>query len=204
MEVCQRMSEPAERGLTGLPPTFTYTEARRLGVSDRRLYALRDAGLLELIGRGLYQRADLPAEADPDLLEIAVRAPRGTLCLTTALARHQLTDVIPASIDIAIPRGHRRPHLRAPVTWHAFALATFDIGRDELALSETTSIGIYNPQRCVIDAFRLRHTEGTEIAHEALRRWLRRNNTQPAQLLATARSFPKAEPALRAAMEILL
>jgi hypothetical protein len=90
------------------------------------------------------------------------------------------------------------------VTWHSFAVATFDLGRDELNLREETTIGIYSPERCIIDAFRLRHLEGPETAIEALRRWLRRRGSQPATLLKMARAFPKAEPALRAALEILL
>ena len=202
------MSRMAERSaaatLDGLPATFSYSQARRHGLSDRRLYSLRDAGLIEQLGRGLFQRADATGDADRDLIEIAHRAPRATLCLTTALARHGLTDAIPARIDAALPRGHRHPATAAPVSWHAFAADTFDIGRDQLALTSQTSIGLYNPQRCIIDAFRLRHLEGPEPAIEALRRWLRRRGSQPAELLAMARAFPKAEPALRSALEILL
>ena len=190
--------------LAGLPATFSYTEARAGGLSDRRLYALRDAGLIEQLGRGLFQRADAVGHADPDLLEIAHRAPRATLCLTTALARHGLTDAIPASIDVALPRGHRHPRTQAPVTWHTFAPDTFAIGRGDLTLTASMAIGLYDQERCIIDAFRLRHLGGTETAVEALRRWLRRPGTQPTTLLAMARAFPKAEPALRSTLEILL
>jgi hypothetical protein len=35
-----------------------------------------------------------------------------------------------------------------------------------------TAIGIYGPERRIIDAFRLRHREGTDLASGALRRWL--------------------------------
>lgn len=187
-----------------LPVTFTYAQARRTGLSDRRLYRLRDAGLIEQIGRGLYQRADDKPTADPDLTEIAHRAPHATLCLITALARHDLTDIIPARIDVALPRGHRHPQVQALVTWHSFAVDTFDLGRDELTLDGDLRIGLYQPERCIVDAFRLRHQEGSDIAVEALRRWLRQPQTQPSALLAMARSFPKAEPALRAALQVLL
>jgi len=187
-----------------LPATFSYTEARAGGLSERRLYALRDAGVIEQLGRGLYQRADTSGAADSDLIEIAHRAPQATLCLTTALARHGLTDAIPSSIDVALPRGARHPHTQAPVTWHTFATDTFTIGRDELTLTAASAIGLYSPERCIIDAFRLRHLEGPEVAVEALRRWLRRRGAHPAMLLKMARAFPKAEPALRSTLEILL
>jgi len=203
-EVRAPMTVDREQALVGFPATFSYSEARRRGLGDRRLYALRDSGVLEQLGRGLYRRTDLAFAVDPDLLEIAHRSSRATLCLTTALARHGLTDTIPASIDVALPRGDRHPRTRAPVSWHAFTAATFDVGRADFDLGDGARIGLYGPERCVIDAFRLRHQEGADVAHEALRRWLRRRGAQPARLLMMARAFPKAEPALRGALEVLL
>jgi len=66
------------------------------------------------------------------------------------------------------------------------------------------SIGIYNAEQSSIDAFRLRHREGPELAYEALRRWLRRRDSSPAEIMRMARHLPKAEPALRRALEVLL
>lgn len=194
----------SERALAGLGETFTYTDARRHGLSDRKLYALRDQGSIEAIGRGLYRLADADLPADIDLLEVSWRAPRATLCLATALARHGLTDLIPASIDIALPRGTRQPSTQAPVTWHLFHRDTFQIGRDKLPLDARTSIGLYNPERSIIDAFRLRHREGSDLAYTALRRWLDLPGAAPRTLLAMARHFPQAAPSLRHALEILL
>lgn len=194
----------AQRPRLPLPPTFTFTEARRYGVSERQLYRMRDAGLIQVIGRGLYRRTDVGAEADIDLIEIARRASRATLCLVSALARHGLTDEIPARIDIAVPRGQHRPVITAPVRWHSFDLTTFDVGRTDLRLDDQTSMGIYNPERSIIDAVRLRYREGPKLGYEALRRWLRRRGSSPSELLVMARNFPHAERGLRAALEILL
>ena len=187
--------------LDELPAAFTHADARRLGVSDRRLYAWRDDGSLEQIARGVYWR---PGEGgDPDLVEIALRVPRATLCLGTALVRHGLSDEIPAAIDVAIPRTRRPPRLAAPVTWHRFAKDTFDHGREEIQVLAGCRLGLYDPVRTLVDAFRLRHLEGHEQAHEALRRWLRRRGSQPSALLQMARHFPKAERSIRTALEIL-
>lgn len=193
------MSMPA-----GLGMTFTYTEARRAGVSDRRLYAWRDAGVIEAVGRGLYRRSDAGEPVDLDLVEIAHRAPEATLCLGTALARHGLSDLISPVIDVAVPRGRRRPVVAAPVAWHRFDADTFEVGREQLRLDGETVIGLYDVSRTVIDVFRLRHREGPEVAYEALRRWVSRRDAQPSVLLAMAARFPQAEPALRQALEVLL
>ena len=89
---------------------------------------LQDEGAIERIGRGIYRRTDAEI-ADLDLLEIAIKTPKATLCLTSALAQHDLTDTIPSVIDIALPRGEWQPITSASVRWHKFAISTFDIGR---------------------------------------------------------------------------
>jgi predicted transcriptional regulator of viral defense system len=189
---------------SNLPPTFTYREALELGYSKRAIYALRDAGEIELVSRGLYRRQDATIEADEDLLEIAQRALKATLCLSTALAKHDLTDEIPSAPNVALPRGTRTPAIRARVRWHHFDPRTFDIGRERLVLDSRNSIGLYSAERSIVDAFRLRGLEGRDVANEALRRWLRRPGSQPSSLLALASRFQRAVTPLRQALEVLL
>jgi predicted transcriptional regulator of viral defense system len=185
-----------------MPAIFTHADARSRGVSDRVLYGWRDRGLVEQLARGIFAQPDLPAE--PELIEIAVRAPDATLCLTTALARHGLTDDIPPTINVALPRSRRAPRTSAPVTWHRFDEDTFDIGRDELTVFGDLTIGIYDASRSIADAFRLRHLYGEDLAVDAVRRWLTRRGNQPAELLDLARHFPTAEPSLRRVLQVLL
>ncbi len=182
--------------------SFSYREARALGVSKRRLYRWRDEGVLEVVGRGLFRRADAAA-ADLDLVEIARRAPQATLCLTSALVRHGLSDAIPAVHDVAVPRGRRTPVVVAPVAWHRFAPATFEVGRELMSVDEHTQIGLYSGERSIVDAFRLVADQGPELGNEALRRWLRAGG-KPAELLEIGAWFPRALPRLRSALEVLL
>lgn len=187
--------------LRALPPAFTFTQARQGGLSERNLRELRELGRLETLARGIYLRS---GATDADLLQIAARAPEATLCLRSALARHELIDDIPFEIDLALPRGKRRPTTTAPARWHHFDADTFHLGQGRLSLAGGLSIGLYSPERCIVDAFRLRHLEGTELAHQSLKAWLRTRHAQPAALLRLAKSFPKGEPSLRQALELLL
>lgn len=187
----------------GLPLVFSYSKARAAGVSSDRLHSYCVRGFVEQIGRGLYRWADAP-EVDLNLLEVVHRTPRGTLCLVTALARHGLTDTIPAQIDVAIPRGSRIPALQSPVHFHVFASRTFDLGREKLDIGAKASIGLYTAERSLVDVIRLRHREGSDIAWEALRRWLRRKGSKPASLIKTATHFHGAERAVRQALEVVL
>jgi hypothetical protein len=199
----RRPTAEAREELQRLPATFTYAQARELGLSDWALYRMRDERLIEPRGRGLYAQVDR-ADGDADLLAIATRAPRATLCLRSALARHGLIDDIPAAIDVALPRGTRTPAIDAPVSWHSFDAATFDVGRGGLAVGAGRAIGLYSAERCLADAFRLSGVEGPELGNQALRRWLRRRGAQPAALLRLAAQLPRAEAPLRRSLSVLL
>ena len=196
-------AKPSTRLPSSLPAVFTYSDAIAAGLSAERLYRYRDEGHLEQVGRGLYRRADA-SPTDHNLLEIAHRVPKGTLCLTTALTHHGLTDVIPDRIDVAIPRGRRIPALQAPVDVHVFAKGTFGLGREAIRIGDGLTIGLYSAERSLVDVVRLRHREGPEIAWGALRRWLRRKDARPAALIEMARSFHGAESAVRHALEVVL
>lgn len=194
------MAQTSDELLASLPVTFRSSEALD-HLSERQFRRLKDDGSIIALSRGLYRKSDWIG--DGDLIEIAAKAPRATLCLRSALAHHELIDDIPAEIDIAIPRGSWTPETTAPVRWRHFDPDSFDIGRGTLDLDDGRSIGLYSAERSIIDAFRMRHLEGAELANEALKRWLRRGG-QPSELLALARSFPRAQSALRTTMEILL
>ena len=90
----------------------------------------------------------------------------------------------------------------AAYAWHSFDQRTFELGRDRRQLDEDTSIGLYSADRSVIDAFRLMRDVGSEVAFEALRRWLRAGG-QPARLLAMAGRFARTERIVRDALEVL-
>ncbi len=186
-----------------LPISFSAATAVRAGLSRSHLRRLVARGQVEHFARGLYRRTDGPL-ADLDLVEVALRAPSATLCLETALAQHELTDRIPTALDVALPRARRQPVAVAPIRWHRFQEDTFNLGRATMEIEPGLSIGLYSAERTLADVFRLMHREGSDLAYEALRTWLRAPTTTPAELLRLARQLPHAEAPLRHAMEVLL
>ncbi|WP_028984918.1 type IV toxin-antitoxin system AbiEi family antitoxin domain-containing protein [Sporichthya polymorpha] len=186
-----------------LGETFRFTEALAAGLSEPALRELVELGRLEQVARGLFRRANAQL-ADLDQIEIASKAPMATLCLTSALVHHELSDDIPAVIDIALPRGAWHPKVSAPVRWHSFAVATFELERGQIELDSSTSIGVYGPRRSIVDAFRLDYQIGPEAAVEALRRWLRGGGNSPASLMEMARNFPRTEAKIRGVLQVLL
>lgn len=185
-----------------LPVVFRFSEALTSGAPEGRLRRWVGAGLVERLGRGVYRRTDAGG-VDPDRVEVALRAPQATICLISALVEHELVDDNQGWLDVALPRGQWRPQVASVVRWHSFAVDTFEVGRGEVPVGGGAVIGLYEPRRCLVDVFRLRHEVGPEVGVEALRRWLRRPGSQPGQLLEMARSFPKAVPSLTAALQVL-
>lgn len=181
---------------------LTPSTAERAGLSRTGLYRGARAGRFDRIARGIYLPAEASA-ADWDQIEAATRRPDATICLTSALAHHDLTDTIPAALDIAIPRGSRTPASTGAIAWHHFDRASFEIGRDETTIPGSgQTIGIYSPERSIADAFRLRGEVGYELARDALREWLRRGG-KPARLIEIASRLPRAKSPVLQALDIL-
>jgi hypothetical protein len=172
------------------------------GMSRSSFYRHAQSGDFEKIARGLYLPADADA-ADWDWLEAASRHPKATICLTSALAHYELTDDIPAALDIAIPRGARAPATTGAIAWHHFATGTFDLGRTKIPIpGSTMSIGLYSAERCIADAFRLRGSNGYELGRNALREWLR-GGGKPADLMAIATQLPRAKGPILQALQAM-
>jgi hypothetical protein len=108
-----------------------------------------------------------------------------------------LPTLSPDRIDIAIPRGSRIPALRPAIDVHVFAKKTFELGREEVDITDGFAVGLYSAERSLVDVIRLRHREGADVAWEALRRWLRRRGAKPATLIEMAKRFHGAERAVR-------
>lgn len=181
---------------------LTIESARAAGIRKDQVYRMARAGELERIGRGVYIR---PGELDPAVASLAGATavkPAATMCLTSALVHHGLSDEIPLATDVALPRGTRFPAGFEHVTWHSFGPATFDVGRAPMA--EHPNLRVYSAERTIVDAFRIAHLEGVDQANEALRRWVRRSNSSPAELLRTAGHFPRTVAAIRHALQVLL
>jgi predicted transcriptional regulator of viral defense system len=181
---------------------LTPRTAGKAGLSRIGLYRSARAGRLDRIARGIYLPAEASA-ADWDQVEAATRRPDATICVTSALAYHDLTDVIPAALDVAIPRGSRTPASTGAIAWHQFDRTTFDIGREQITIAGSDqTIGIYSAERSIADAFRLRGEVGYELARDALREWLRRGG-KPARLIEIGAQLPRAKSPILQALDML-
>ena len=162
-------------------------QALRVGVHQRDLYALRDAGDLESLSRGVYRLADLPPLADPDLVTVATRVPKAVIALISALHIHGLTTQIPHHVNIALPRGTARPRLDwPPLRIYRMSGAMFTSGI-ETHQRDGVPIRVYGAAKTVADCFKFRSRIGVDVALEALRTGLAEHKFTPAQIVRAAR-----------------
>jgi predicted transcriptional regulator of viral defense system len=137
-----------------------------------------------------------------DLAVVSAVAPRGTICLNSALAFWDLTDEIPRQVHVAVPRGAHRPSINQPPTKvHVFNAATFTVDRQRAYTDADEPFWTYSRERSVVDAIRMARWVGQDLALHALRRYMAQKEADPAHLAELARKIggsTRLKPALEA------
>lgn len=141
-----------------------------LGVYSRRRQELLAAGWMERVGRGLYrwQGADI---TEKHSLVLAQRlAPRGVVCLISALVFHRLTTQRSPEVWMAFERDADKPPRRQVARIHAvkFSGPAFHEGIERHRV-EGVELRVYSVAKTVVDCFRYRNKVGLDVALEALR-----------------------------------
>ena len=147
-----------------LAPAFTLEDARAAGFTKDQVYSLLEWDEIERVVRGLYVRPEVLQPALTMLAAATALREDATLCLTSALVHHDLSDAIPFTSDIALPRGTHHPVGLSNVSWHSFDPATFLIGREHADAGGGVKVAIYSAEPSIVDTFRLTHQEGSDVA----------------------------------------
>ena len=163
------------------------TEAVRLGIAPRTLYAMRDEGELRTLSRGLYQLASAPVPAHPELVILARRVPRAVVCLISALHFHHLTTHVPHYLYVALPKGAPQPKLDFPTLDGIRLSGRAMTSGVDVHMVEGEQVRVFNVAKTVADCFRFRNKIGIDIAVEALREGLRSRMATPAQIAEYAK-----------------
>jgi len=167
--------------------TLRTREALEAGIHPRTLYAMRDAGELEQLARGLYRLAELPPLSNPDLATVGKRVPQGVVCLISSLAFHELTTQVPHVVHLALPRNARTPKLDyPPLQVYRFSADAFPAGIETHAI-EGIDVRVYRAEKTLADCFKYRNKIGLDVALEALRTYRGRRGARLQRVLEYAR-----------------
>jgi predicted transcriptional regulator of viral defense system len=166
------------------------SELVKAGATAATVSRMQKNGQIVQLARGLYQLPDVPLDANHTLAEAAKRVPKGIVCLSSALAYHELTDTIPSRVWMAIGPKDWRPRVTSPVIQFVrFGAKVLNTGVNE-HLIEGVPVRIYGPAKTVVDLFRYRQragkryqkSPGLNLALEGLREALRQRKTTPSEI----------------------
>ncbi len=179
------------------------SEALRRGLSRRTLYKMLEVCEVERVSRGVYRLASLPSLGNPDLVTVALRVPRGVICLISAAAYHELTTQIPHKVDVALERGAEIPRIDfPPIHAYRFSKKSFSEGIEVCEL-DGVNVRIYSPEKTVADCFKYRNKIGMDVALETLREWREKRSRNLQHLLEQARNC-RVEKVMTPYLEALL
>ncbi len=179
------------------------SEALESGIHPSTLYAMRDAGTLEMISRGVYRLAGSEPLGNPDLITVATRIQEGVICLISALAFHEITTQVPHEVHVALKRGSEAPRLDyPPIKTYWFSGKAFAAG---VEIHELDGVGvrIYGPEKTLADCFKFRNKIGLDTAVEAIRLYRDRRRVEVDALMRYA-AICRVEKIIRPYLEAIL
>jgi predicted transcriptional regulator of viral defense system len=162
-------------------PLLRARDLREHGLPTVVLSRLVAAGKLERIARGVYSLPGRTLSEHRSLAEVALRVPRGVVCLLSALRVHGIGTQAPFEVWMAIPHHSPTPRLDQPalrVVRMSGAALTEGIEPVEI---DGVNVPVFDAAKTVVDCFKYRNKIGLDVALEALRDgWAHRKLTMDA------------------------
>jgi len=145
-------------------------EVEAEGIHTQVLTRLVREGKLERATRGLYRLPDPDYEITEHhgLVLGATTAPKGVVCLLSALQFHVVGTQLPRQLWMALPRGTHEPTPEyPPMRFVRMSGEAFTAGIEEHVL-EGQTVRVYDVAKTVVDCFKFRNKIGMDVALEAL------------------------------------
>lgn len=178
-------------------------EAIKLGIHPTYLYRLRDAGILESLGRGVFRLASMPDFSEPDLVLATKRVPQGVICLISALSYYELTTQIPHFVYIALPRTSRLPQAgHPPLRCFWYSKGAYEAGVETISVNGFL-VKMYSIEKTLADCLKFRQKIGMDVVLEALKEYWRKGRTDLDKLYDYAK-ICRVEKILQPIMETIV
>jgi predicted transcriptional regulator of viral defense system len=175
----------------------------RGGINRNTLYAMRDAGLVVQLARGLYRLAEMAPLSQADLVTVAAKATQAVIYLVSALSFHELTTQIPHEVWIAIARNSEPPRLDyPPIRISRLTDVAFKTGIEKHAVDGKT-VSVYSREKTLADRFSRRNEVGLDVAIEALKSYMEQDKVKVVLIMEYATKLRVAKT-MRPYLEALL
>jgi predicted transcriptional regulator of viral defense system len=161
---------------------FTATQARAAGYSWPLLSYHAKSGRFIRVARGLYRLRDYPSSPREEVVAAWLRlAPDAAISHESALELLDLSDVIPDSIHLTVPRSRLKLVRQSGVTVHT---TTRPLGPDDVLTRE--GVRVTTPERTIVDV--AESGIAPEQTVRAIRQAIERRLTTPVRVREAART----------------
>jgi predicted transcriptional regulator of viral defense system len=191
MQMNYRPTKAALRELTALAQSqagyFTAKQAAELGYLSQHIdYHLQKKNF-ERAGHGFYRLPEIPASEYDDLVKLSFWSrdrndhPQAVASHHTALAAHELSDLLPTKIHLTVPMSFRKAAGKG-VVLHRRILPSRDI-------EERHGFSVTTPLRTLVDVA-AEKTIADEHLKKAVRQAIDRGLVRKSQLASAAKTSP--------------
>lgn len=154
----------------------TMKELKSRGFQTRDIKKLVNKHYLEKIKPGLYKYFK-PEMKHEEFMDISKAVSYGIICLISALEFHNLSNINPEKIYVAIPHSEKKVKIiYPPVKFFFFRKRFYEFGIEQVK----TKFGIfkiYDKEKTICDMFRYRNKLGEDLALEGLKNYLKQQDS---------------------------
>ena len=146
-----------------------------------------DENIIEKIKPGLYKLVDYEWDGNSSFIDITRVNSNAIICLNSALHYYQLSTINPNFVYVAVPHSTARFSLDYPLV-KLFYFSDTIYPLEIIEVKEANgSFKVYSIEKTICHAFRYRKIIGEDFALEALRNYMRRNESDLNRLYKVAK-----------------
>ncbi|MEX2601757.1 MAG: hypothetical protein WD355_08925 [Balneolaceae bacterium] len=150
----------------------TMKEFKEAGLHTRSIKECLEKEFIIKMKPGLYKLRYFHRDEYESFVDIHTANEKAVICLTSALAYHELTTFNPSKITVAVPNNTDKFELaHPPVEVSFYRKNIYQAGIEEVDRSYG-KFKVYNKPKTVCDMFHYRNKLGEDLAFEGLRNYL--------------------------------
>jgi predicted transcriptional regulator of viral defense system len=173
------------------------------GIHRETIRRLLETGEIISIARGLYTSSQFIPDENFTFIVAQKIAPKGIICLLSALSFHEIGTQNPSEVWIAIPRGTRTPQVEDyPIQISLFSGEAYSNGIEEHTV-DGVAIRVYSIAKTIADCFKYRNKIGLDVAIQALKDVIQNKRTSIEEILHFAK-ICRVEKVMKPYMESLV
>lgn len=157
-------------------------ELKEAGIHTRKVREALEKEYIIKIKPGLYKLRYYQRDEYESFVDICMANDSAVICLSSALAYHELTTFNPSKIAVAVPNNTDRFELDyPPIEVYFYRENIYKAGIIKIDCPYG-SFKVYNKPKTVCDMFHYRNKIGEDLAFDGLKKYLDQPNTSVSEI----------------------